>query len=150
VGRDWIKDWRRMRGRREASVVAHGHPWPLNPFVVSSRGTILISWISHPRIWSIVFDARIESFLLVVVPSYVGKLKKFLPSSITQQPHRLSLDPSFWNVYKKEFIWNQAMNGWEVEVKKVWIFNFFATEALNLRAKTFTSILCFILIFLFL
>jgi hypothetical protein len=42
-GRDWRRDWRRWRkGRREALAAAHGHLWPLNPFMVSSRSSYLV------------------------------------------------------------------------------------------------------------
>ena len=50
-GRDWRKNWTRWRkGRRGALATAHGHPPPLNPFMVSSRGTIFVSWILHPMV----------------------------------------------------------------------------------------------------
>ena len=101
--------------------------------MVSSRREVSISWIFLRRV-IFSFGEGWKDSLLMVIPSYVSKFKKFLSSSIIQQLHGLSFDSPFGMFARKSSYEVKSCMDGEVEMEKVWTFKFLATEALKYQS----------------
>jgi len=134
-GMDWRRDWRKGEegGKHQQQLMDTLHPFnPLHgelkknhPYFLDFPPKDLIN-----SLW-----CKIGSFLLVVVPSYVSKFKKFLSSSIIQKLHGLSFDPPFGMFARKSSYEVKSWMDGEVGMEKVWIFKFWLLKLSNLRAS---------------